>query len=145
MNNEIEEQPSWWKRNWKWALPTGGCLTLMIIFFSVIGYFVYKVSDAFSEGTSLFAFAKVVKTVQEDPVLIEVLGKPIDLQTDSYDPISNPGVMDFEMVLDGFKSDGVLKVSARQIDGEWVFDKFTVTLDDTQEVLDLRDQITDKF
>lgn len=145
MNNEIIEQPSWWKRNWKWALPTGGCLTLMIVFFIFIGFVAYKVNDVFSEGTSIFAFAKVVKTVQEDPVLTEILGKPIELKTESYDPMSHSGIMDFEMVLDGYKSDGVLKVNAKEIDGEWVFDVFTVTLDDTQEVLDLRDQITDKF
>ena len=145
MNNEVVEQPNWWKRNWKWALPTGGCLTIIIVFISVIGYGVYKVSDAFSEGTSLFAFAKVVKTVQEDPMLIEILGKPIELKTDSYDPMSKPGVMDFEMILDGIKSDGVLRVSARKVNEEWVFDEFTVTFDDTQEVLDLRDQISEKF
>jgi hypothetical protein len=145
MDNEIIDQPSWWKRNWKWALPTGGCLTIIIVFVAFIGYAAYKVSDAFSNDTSIFAFAKVVKTVQENPTVIERLGKPIELETENYDPLSDPGNMNFEMVLDGRKSDGVLKVIAHKVDDEWIYDLFTVTFDDTQEVLDLSDTITDEF
>lgn len=145
MNNEIIEQPSWWKRNWKWALPTGGCLTIILVMVAFIGYGVYKVSDAFSNGTSIFAFAKVVKTVQEHPQVIETLGKPIDIETDNYDPMIENDALDIEMILDGSKSDGVLKVKAHKVNEEWVYEIFTVTLDDTQEVLDLRDQITDEF
>lgn len=144
MNNEIIEQPSWWKRNWKWALPTGGCLTIIIIIISFIGYGVYKVMPVFSGDSSVFAFGKVIRTVQEHPVIIETLGKPIDLKADNYDPMSNPGVLELEMILDGSKSDGVLNVSARKVDGEWVYDVFTVTFDDTQEMLDLREKVMDK-
>ena len=144
MNNEIIEQPSWWKRNWKWALPTGGCLTIIIIVISFIGYGVYKVSSVFSEDSSVFAFGKVIRTVQEHPVIIETLGKPIELEDDNYDPMSNPGVLELDMILDGSKSDGVLKVSARKVDGEWIYDVFKVTFDDTQEVLDLREKVVDK-
>ena len=45
MNNELVPQPSWWKRNLKWVVPVGGCLTLIVgaiilfasIYFGVTG------------------------------------------------------------------------------------------------------------
>ena len=69
--NELIQQPSWWKRNWKWALPVGGCLT------SIIVGIILLVGGA-------FAFANKVKTeigndqalieAQANPELIEILG-----------------------------------------------------------------------
>lgn len=144
MNNEIIEQPSWWKRNWKWALPTGGCLTIIIIILSFIGYGAYKMTTLIPKDSSVFAFGKVIRTVQEHPVIIETLGKPIDMKVDDYDPLSTPGIMELDFILEGSKSDGVLKVSARKVEDIWVYDVFTVTFDDTQEVLDLREKLVDK-
>jgi len=37
MNNELLPEQGWWKRNWSWAVPVGGCLTVLIIIGVSIG------------------------------------------------------------------------------------------------------------
>ena len=55
---EFQEQ-TWWQRNWKWAVPSGGCLLIVICIVSFVGYGVYKAVDTISENTGIFAFVKV--------------------------------------------------------------------------------------
>ena len=75
MNNELIEQPSWWKRNWKWALPTGGCLGIVIIFIAVIFFGVSKVVSSVKEQTN---YDDVLAQVQQNQQVISVLGEPIE-------------------------------------------------------------------
>lgn len=75
MNNELVPQPSWWKRNWKWALPIGGCLTLIIgavILFSSIYFGVTGIM----EGSQPYEHA--FELINKDEDLIELLGSPIE-------------------------------------------------------------------
>ncbi|MBE15970.1 MAG: cytochrome c oxidase assembly factor Coa1 family protein [Dokdonia sp.] len=141
MNTLEGDHRNWWQRNWKWALPTGGCLTIIIIFVAMVAYGVYKVTDKFSNNSSIFAFAKVIKTVQENEEVGEVLGKPIEIRAEGYDPMGSPEEMNLEIDLDGTAADGTLKVIARKIDEQWVYELITVTVDDSQQVIDLTDQI----
>ncbi|MEP0263124.1 cytochrome c oxidase assembly factor Coa1 family protein [Dokdonia sp.] len=133
---EQEIQQSWWKRNWKWALPTGGCLTILIVVFSIIGFGAYKVFNELSNDTSALAFVKVVMEVQKNKEVANALGKPIDIRDGDFDP-EMADLLDLEMQLEGKKSDGILTVKAVRIDDTWVYSVFTVTVEDTGEVIDL--------
>lgn len=139
---EQEVQQSWWKRNWKWALPTGGCLTIIIVVFSFIGFGAYKVYNELSNETPALAFIKVVLEVQESDEVAEALGKPIDIRDGDFDPESSD-ILDLEMHLDGKKADGTLTVKANRVNDSWVYTVFTVTVDDTGEVIDLIDTVND--
>ncbi|TVZ52426.1 cytochrome c oxidase assembly factor Coa1 family protein [Dokdonia sp. Hel_I_53] len=139
--NTTELRPSWWKRNWKWALPTGGCLTIIIIVLSFVGYGVYKVSSTMSEKTNVFAFMEVMLEVQKNKEIATALGKPINIDDSDYDPEENPNLMDIDMRLRGKKSNGTLKVKAAKKDDDWNYELFTITVDETGEIIDITDKM----
>ena len=70
-NNEIIPQPSWWKRNWKWALPAGGCLTLILVIIAVVGFGAFKVVQNVKENTK---YDEVIAKVQTHQEVIDALG-----------------------------------------------------------------------
>ncbi len=73
-DNELISRPSWVKRNWKWALPLGGCLGLILLFVLLIGSVSYGVTTLFEDSDSFeYAFEKI----NQDEQLIKVLGSPI--------------------------------------------------------------------
>lgn len=140
MEQEIKQ--SWWKRNWKWALPTGGCLTIIIIAIAFISYGVYQVTDKLSEGTNLFAFMGVIQEVQKSPEVRAALGTPIrfeGMEEENYDPsVSDRLDLDFE--IQGKNQNGQLRVVADKTDTGWNYSTFTITTTETGEVIDLKDQ-----
>ncbi|WP_299223375.1 hypothetical protein [uncultured Aquimarina sp.] len=74
MNNEIIEEKSWWKRNWKWFLPlisfTLICLTLF--FSSGMGGHMADFAQAYAD-TELYENA--LKKVQQNKKATNLLGQ----------------------------------------------------------------------
>ena len=140
---EDNQNKSWWQRNWKWAAPTGGCLIIVIVMLSFLGYGVYKAVDTISGNTSVFEFVKVITEVQKNEEVAEALGKPIRIEDDDYDPSLENDRMELEMLLEGTKDDGILKVIADKTDDGWEYSKFEVIVEDTGEIIDLRTALTD--
>lgn len=75
LNNELIPEQSWWKRNWKWALPTGGCLTLIVIVVVAIGIGAFGLVEKIKENTD---YDGVIAMAQTNEQLIEELGTPIE-------------------------------------------------------------------
>jgi hypothetical protein len=138
---EEQIQQSWWKRNWKWVVPTGGCLTIIIIVIAFLSYGVYQFTDKLSEETSVFAFIGIIQKVQKSVEVREALGSPIrfdGLQDEGYDPEdSNKLNLNFE--IQGAQSDGQLRVIADKTEDGWSYTTFTVTVEETGEIIDLKD------
>ena len=141
MEDQIHQ--SWWKRNWKWALPTGGCLTIIIVVISVISYGVYKATDFFSENSSLFAFVGVIQEVQQNEEVQTAIGTPIrfdDMEDDTYDPTRDQNKLDLDFEIQGQNSDATVRVIANKTEDGWHYTTFTVTVEDTGKIIDLKDQ-----
>lgn len=136
---EEEIRQSWWKRNWKWALPSGGCLTILII----IAVIVITSIRTISKSSSIMAFINVVTELQSNAEVAEALGKPIEIRDETYDPEASPDHLDLEMKLEGQKADGTLVVKADKIDGKWVYTVFTITIKGTDQALDLTKSLND--
>lgn len=141
----MEEQikQNWWKRNWKWALPAGGCLTIICIGIAFVSYGVYTVADKLSEETSVFALFGIIQEVQQSPEVRESLGMPIEfngLKNGEYDPEKDKNNIDLDFEIQGKKSDGTLRVVGEKTDDGWQYSTFTVTVKETGEIIDLKDQ-----
>lgn len=136
-------QKSWWQRNWKWVVPAGGCLTVLIVIFSFIGYGAYKAIDTFSNDTSIFAFVDVIQEIQKSEEVGEALGKPIRFDglkdQNAYDPEASKTHLDLDFEIQGPKSDGILRVIADKTDDGWQYSTFTITVLETNQVINLKD------
>ena len=75
MNNELVSQPSWWKRNWKWVVPVGGCFVLIIGAILLVASLYFGVSKVM-EDSQPYEYA--LELINNDEQLLEVLGSPIE-------------------------------------------------------------------
>jgi len=75
MDNELVPQPSWWKRNWKWVVPLGGCLTAIVLVIVLISSIFFGVTKLM-EGTEPYQYA--FELINKDEQLLELLGAPIE-------------------------------------------------------------------
>lgn len=137
MEEEIKQ--SWWKRNWKWALPSGGCLTILIIIAIIIGV----TFNSLAKSTSIVAYINVVTELQANAEVAQALGKPIEILEEGYDPEVSKDHLDVQMQLDGQKADGTLIVKADKIDGKWVYSMCIITVEGTNQVIDIKDALND--
>ncbi|WP_298322740.1 cytochrome c oxidase assembly factor Coa1 family protein [uncultured Dokdonia sp.] len=135
--NELIERPSWWKRNWKWAVPAGGCLTIIIIAVVLI------VGGA-------FAFANKIKTasgsdealiqVQSNQEVIAVLGEPIESDGfGSFNISINNGEKRSKATtpIKGPNGTGVIHIITSGEDDEKVYEVYNVTIDGSDQVIEL--------
>ncbi|WP_339845616.1 cytochrome c oxidase assembly factor Coa1 family protein [uncultured Dokdonia sp.] len=139
--NELIERPSWWKRNWKWAVPAGGCLTIIIIAVVLI------VGGA-------FAFANKIKTasgsdealiqVQSNKEVIAVLGTPIESDGfGSFNISINNGVKRSNATtpIKGPNGTGVIHIITSGEDDEKVYEVYNVTIDASDQVIELEPKV----
>jgi len=69
MENQTQKK-SWFKRNWPWVVPVGGCLTLIVIFFVFIGTAIFGVSKMF---TGSEPYKDGLDKVQRDEYVVQPL------------------------------------------------------------------------
>ena len=141
MEDEIIPE-SWWKRNRKWAIPTGGCLGLVIILLGFMIYGIYSVSHKLAEETSLFARVKVVPKIYKDPKVTEALGEIIEVEENkNYEGEDHKNYFEIEMLVEGSMDSGVVKVIGRRVGDQWEFETFELSVNGTGEVIDLTDPV----
>ncbi len=75
MDNELVPQPSWWKRNWKWVVPVGGCLTAIILVVILVSSLFFGVTKMM-QGSQPYEYA--FELINQDEELIGILGTPIE-------------------------------------------------------------------
>ncbi len=141
----MEEQikQSWWKSNWKWVVPTGGCLGVIIIAIAFISYGAYKLTDKISEETSVFALLGIIQEVQKSPEVKKCLGTPIrfeGLGDGSYNPDQHKNHIDLDFKIQGRNTDAQLRVIGDKTDEGWHYNTFTITAESTGEIIDLKNK-----
>ena len=73
MTQSATARPNWWKRNWKWFVPTG-CFTfivLAVLFVVCIMFFVFSVLK------SSDVYKTAVERAKNDQRVVAALGTPI--------------------------------------------------------------------
>lgn len=136
MNNELVPQPSWWKRNWKWVVPVGGCLTMIVLLIVFVGSIFYGVTTMF-EGSDPYEYA--FKKINEDEQLVEFFGAPIvkdGMVQGSLNYTNGNGKADMKIPISGPNGSGMLFIDATSEDDNWTYHEIRVEIKDN-EVIDL--------
>ncbi len=137
---EVQNQKSWWGRNWPWVLPVGGCLTVILLFVFGIGAIFFGVTKAMKNSTP---YAYTVELATNHPEVIESLGEPVDtdgMLSGNISLDSNGGSVDFAIPLKGSHGKGSLVVKGEKIDGEWIYEYLYVLIKETNEQINLLDK-----
>lgn len=134
MNNELVPQPSWWKRNWKWVVPVGGCLSLIILLIVFIGSIFYGVTSAL-EGSQPYEYA--LEKINQDDAIIRVLGSPITkdgMIQGSYNSSNGSKTADMKIPIAGPNGTGFLFIEATGEDDNWSYNVIRVEIKDNENI-----------
>lgn len=142
--NELIQEKSWWKRNWKWVVPTGGCLTIIILFIAFIGAAVFGVTKVIS-GTE--PYQDGLAQAQSNAQVIELLGEPIEtngIMQGSINFSNNNGDANIRIPIKGPKGEGDIYVVGEKLNGTWTYSELEVHIDQNSEVINLLNEGLDK-
>ncbi len=136
---------SWFARNWGWAVPLGGCLTIIILFFVFLGSVIFGVSELITESTpSQDAIAKV----NEDDYVVNILGEPIEtngIMNGSLSYENNVGSADISIPIKGPNGEAQLYVIGTKLNDQWTYKEMYVIIDSTNEQIDLLGYEEDQY
>ena len=136
-------RPSWWSRNWKWAVPVI-CVVAVVVTvlpFLVIGagaYFVVSFIDHTMKSSG--GYQQALTLVRSDPAALEALGSPIKdgwFPTGHVDSSGTSGTSDLAIPVSGPNGGGTLYVNATREMGDWHFTRLVLKVKGTGEEIDL--------
>ncbi|WP_108807274.1 cytochrome c oxidase assembly factor Coa1 family protein [Aquimarina spinulae] len=131
------QQKSWFARNWGWAVPVGGCLTLIVLFFIFLGSLIFGVSELITESTP---YQDALVKVNEDEYVVNILGEPIEtngIMNGSLSYKNNTGSADISIPIKGPKGEAQLYVVGTKQNDQWTYKEMYVIIDETDEQIDL--------
>ncbi|MBG6132010.1 hypothetical protein IWQ47_003248 [Aquimarina sp. EL_43] len=131
------QQKSWFARNWGWAVPVGGCLTLIVLFFIFLGSLVFGVSELITESAP---YQDALFKVNEDEYVVSILGEPIEtngIMNGSLSYKNNTGSADISIPIKGPKGEAQLYVVGTKQNDQWTYKEMYVIIDETDEQIDL--------
>jgi hypothetical protein len=129
--------PGWWGRNWKWFVPTGCCLTPLVLGGAFLAFLVLVIFGAMKQtDVDQTALARAKSNSQ----VIAALGQPISegwFLSGSTKVDGSSGTADLSIPISGPKGKGTIYAVATKSAGEWSYSKLTVKIDSTGETIDL--------
>ena len=130
------QHKNWWGRNWKWVVPVGIGLPIL-----VCGGFVTLL---FTLVTGLMkesgAYQDAVAAARSDTAVVSALGPPIEegfLVTGNIEINGSGGHADLAIPLSGSRETATLYVVADKSGSTWAFDVMEVEVHGTGEIIDL--------
>ena len=70
-----KQQKNWFGRNWKWAVPSLGCLIIIVFAIFLAGAMVVKVTGLFKESVP---YSDGMAALKSNELVIEEIGEPIE-------------------------------------------------------------------
>lgn len=138
---ENTEQKNWFGRNWKWAIPSIGCLTIIIAFALLFGTMVTKVTDMFQDSVP---YTVAMESMQQNTLVIEQLGEPIEpdgMFQGNINYENNNGTADLKIPVKGPKGEATLLVIAKKKNDVWTYQTMKVSFEDSDEIIDLLETV----
>src|SRR5688572_25230223 len=129
--------PGWWSRNWKWAVPSGCLMVVLLAFGGCVGL----VATVFGMMKNTGAYEQAMTRLQVSPAAIAVLGEPIRagwMVSGNVSENGATGEANYSVPVSGPRGSGTLYVEARKSTGRWTFQVLTLVPDGGGEPVDLR-------
>jgi hypothetical protein len=136
MEENVPHQ-NWFNRNWKWAVPTGGCLLIIILFIVFAGSMILGVSSLF---TGSEPYKEALSAAQSNDLLIKALGEPIEkdgIAKGNVNYKNDEGHLNLEIPLKGPKGKATLFVVADKYDEDWEYKVMELEISETGELIPL--------
>jgi hypothetical protein len=128
------QQPGWFSRNWKWAVPVGcGLPLLCCVSFTVVTLLgvstAMKSSEAYVEGMKRATSSADVKAALGEPITVGLM-----VSGNINDTGGGDGHATLALPLTGPKGKGTLYVDADKAAGAWTYARIEVVVDGGRRV-----------
>ena len=135
---EAQIQESWFKRNWKWFVPTVGCGTIIVLFIAFVVWIIFGVTDLLTNSEpAAYAFEQASKNEK----IVQLIGKPIEengIPNGNFNfSGSDSGSIDMRIPVQGPKGNAVMVVVGEKSGGEWTYSELHIVIEDTGEKIEL--------
>jgi hypothetical protein len=137
MEENIRKE-SWFKRNWKWVVPTGGCLLFIILIIAFAGTIFYGVTTMFSESEP---YKTAFELANNNEQVTSILGSPVEnngMIRGSINLNNDTGEAFFDVPAKGPNGNAIITVDATKVNGTWTYEVLEIKLESTQEVINLK-------
>lgn len=134
---QTQVRPGWWSRNWKWFVPTGCCLTPLVLGGAFVAFLVVVIFGAMKQSD---VYKMAVARAKADSRVIAALGTPIEegwYLSGNTSVNGGSGDADLSIPISGPKGKGTIYAVAKKSGGEWTYSKLAVKIDGTGETIDL--------
>lgn len=135
--NENLNKKNWFGRNWAWAIPSLGCLTIIVAIVMLAGAIFTKVTGMFEDS---IPYTLGMKTLKSNELVIEKLGEPIEVNGKIEGNIfleDEKGSEDLLIPIKGPKGEATLLIIAEKYNNVWTYQKIEVTFEKDEEILNL--------
>jgi len=139
---ETQETKGWFGRNWKWAVPTGGCLIILIL---GVVFFASIFVGVTSMMTDSQAYQDSMEAAQKNEALIELIGEPIETNGMNGGSLNyNNGVKSAELniPIKGPNGEATIFVVGEGINDNWTYQTMEVHIEGSREIIDLLESAT---
>lgn len=139
--NELIEDKSWLKRNWKWFTPLIGLFLIAIgIFFtSGLGNNIADITKAYSDSS---LYENALKEAQKNERVKEVLGslEPIDnmaILEGFVEYLNNNNSVNTSVRVKGSKGNGKMDIFANREGENWEYEKVNIRIKEPKETIQI--------
>ncbi|MGO2358612.1 MAG: cytochrome c oxidase assembly factor Coa1 family protein [Mesonia sp.] len=137
MHDELIEQKSWWKKNWKWFLPVSMLILILtaVLFSSGIGGITNNYAQAYSDQE---LYQDALEHVKSNSRVIEVLGEiePIDKLTILEGEVqysNNNQRVNSTIRIVGSKGKARMDILANRMHGKWNYETIKLRIKNPPE------------
>jgi len=135
---------NWFGRNWKWAVPTFGCLPIIIAIVLLFTAMVSKVTTMFKDSVP---YTVGMENLMANELVIKKLGEPIEpngMFQGSINYENGNGTADLKIPVKGPKGEADLLVIAEKNGDIWTYQVMKVIFEVSDKTIDLLPNIKKK-
>lgn len=139
--DENREQKNWFGRNRIWAIPSMGCLTLIVLIIIFASTMITNLTGFFKDSVP---YTVGMENLIKNKLVIEALGEPIEANGMFQGNIrynDDEGNADLKVPVKGPKGEATLLIIAVMNDDVWTYNTMEVTISDTNEIINLLETI----
>jgi hypothetical protein len=134
---EYQEHKGWFARNWKWVVPSGGCLLIIIFIIAFAGSLFFGLSSVMSDSQ---AYKDSMEAVQSNEEVIAILGEPIEnngIHGGNFSYKNGVSSAEFSIPIKGPKGEATIFVIGSGVDEDWNYETMEVHIEGSNKIIHL--------
>ena len=137
--NELISEKNWWKRNWKWLVPTTILFLTLTIILTIFASPISNIAKAYAD-TSIYENA--LEKAQQNQQVIKTLGllEPIDKMAiiEGYVLYSNNNnTVNLTIRFKGTKGKGKMDITANKVNENWKYEKIAIRIKEPKKTISI--------